>query len=490
LSVVALSVVFLCLPIAVVAWGFRRAAQADRWTERARWVHVARTASQSSTLLLPLIAVAAPLVFVGPVSAIPSTLVTVVLALVGVLAGALVAARVANRIHDTQAPFLQSVAGLAMAYLPILALLGLGWFAPSSLASWWMLPWIASALVVVRAWLRMPLLMLRTPLAFPADDRLRDLVDRVARVVGTEVDQVLELRARQPNAFAFPWLGAVAFSSGILELLDDEELEAITHHELAHMSESSGMTRLRQAQLYAFVPLAATRPLFGAFGIAGVISAVALLMAVIEFTRRKALAAEHASDHAALEAIHHSKALGQALEKTYRVGLIPAVLKRASHGPLHERLAVAGVEADFDVPAPPPSAPVLLATAAAVVAFAVLMFSPWITFRLVGSESETPTQLAAALPIYGVDPLLTLASDAELKERWRDAAVLYEAAARVSADDSYLHGETIRLWAFAGDCVRARESADSQAPPSIEVGAYYEDLIDWCILTGGIEATG
>ncbi|MDH3247514.1 MAG: M56 family metallopeptidase [Acidimicrobiia bacterium] len=493
-SIALATLVFVSLVVMVVLvqGAFRTASRAETWTERARSVHVARTGAAIAVLLLPAVGVVAATAFVGPLAAVPRPFVMGVLGVVGVVTAILQSSVVDRYVHGpSDAGLLRSAFGVVISYSPLLALIVLGWFAPSDLISWPMLPWAVVVLVVVYAWLRIPLLMMRTPLARAADDRTSTIVERAAESLSMDVELVLEFRTRQPNAFAFPWLGVVAFTTGLLDALDDEELEAITHHELAHLSESAGLTRLRQAQILALTPIVAARPLFGTFGVVGPVAAVLCFVAVTVIARRRALAAEHASDTAAVESIHRSEVYARALEKTYRIGLIPAVLRRATHGQLHERLLAAGVEPDFDPPAPPSRVRGLAALLAGVVVLAGAWFSPWLAYIMAGSDSLVPTHLAAALPIYGSDPLVSLAFEAELEERWGDAAILYDAAADGRPAEALLRLEAVRSWAYAGDCVRAERSADSlDRVTRIDDLRYAEELIDWCDLTGGLPTSG
>lgn len=492
LALVVLTGIYLWVRIVVVDGSFRSISADAPWTERARGVHVARTGAAVSVLVLPIIGVASALTFVGPMSPVPRTTAALGLAALGALGGLLDSAAVDRRIFGpSEAGFAHSVSGPLIGYLPALALAALGWFAPSEMTSWWMVPWLLAVLLVVHAWLRAPLLLVHTPLADDADARAAGIVEAAASALDISVSRTVEFHTRQPNAFAFPWLGVVAFTSGLLEALDDDELEAITHHELAHLRESAGLTRLRQSQLYALVPIAATRPLIDMFGIVGPLVALLILVGVTEVVRRRGLAAEHDSDSAAVDAIHHSAVYGSALEKTYRIGLIPVVLRRATHGHLHERLATAGVEPEFEVPSPPSRLRPLVAVVGGVVTIVAAVFSPWVAYLASGNDAEAFHQFGAAIPLYGSSSLEDLAFDAELDRRWGDAAVLYEAAADARPSDVFLRSEAVRLWAFAGDCARAGASAEALDPAlHAEDVRYAEDLIEWCELTGGRATTG
>jgi Zn-dependent protease with chaperone function len=479
--------VYLIVRWFVVHGALRAASRHDAWTERARHVHVARIGAAIAVLLLPVAGVIATISFVGPLTPIPRTPLALMLAAAGAVSAVLASAAVERYVHGQSGEgLLHSVLGVVISYSPLLALAALGWFAPSELTNWTLVPWLTLVCAVVYVWLRAPLVILHTPLAADAGPRTSGIVERASETLSVNVDRVIEFRTRQPNAFAFPWLNVLAYTTGLLDALDDDELEAITHHELAHLTESAGLTRLRQAQLYALVPIVATRPLLGTLGIAGPIAAVLLFVAVTEIVRRRGLAAEHASDSAAVDAIHHSEVYGRALEKTYRLGLIPAVLRRATHGQLHERLEAAGVDPDFEPPLPPSGFRPLVALGGVLMVFLAAWFSPWLLYAVAGGESEAPIHLASAFPVYGSEALETQAFEAEFEERFGDAAILYEAAASVRPDNPFLRSEAVRAWAFAGDCSRASEGVGllDRAEHAEDV-RYAEEWVDWCEQTWG-----
>ena len=218
-------------------------------------------------------------------------------------------------------------------------------------------------------------------------------------------------------------------------------------------------------------------------------AAILSFVAITEIVRQRGMAAERASDAAAVESIHRSDAYGRALEHTYRIGLIPAVLRRATHGQLHERLEAAGVEPDFDPPAPPPRLRGLVALGATVAVFMAAWLSPWLAFFATGGDSLVPTHLSSTLPVYGSEALEWLASEAEFVEHWRDAAILYDAAADVRPANQFLRLEAVRSWAYAGDCAQADRAA-AELDPGTEDLRFADELVDWCELTGGLPPSG
>src|SRR5581483_10535477 len=70
------------------------------------------------------------------------------------------------------------------------------------------------------------------------DHRLYDVVSRLAQRAGLPQPRVYVIPDPSPNAFATgrnPHHAAVAATEGILRVLDDEELEGVLSHELAHV---------------------------------------------------------------------------------------------------------------------------------------------------------------------------------------------------------------------------------------------------------------
>ena len=130
----------------------------------------------------------------------------------------------------------------------------------------------------------------------------------------------------QPNAFAFPWRQAVAFTSRAVAELTDDELESVALHELGHLAESAAASRIRQATQFVWIPVAAVKPLLGSLGVGGLVAVMIVLFGVMVLVRRFATRMESRSDEHAVANLDQSETYGRALEKIYRIGLIPAVL--------------------------------------------------------------------------------------------------------------------------------------------------------------------
>jgi heat shock protein HtpX len=109
------------------------------------------------------------------------------------------------------------------------------------------------------AWLIARPALLRLARATPADtDRHRTLVatvERLASDAGIPTPLVAISALRTPNAFAAatPRGGIVGVTGGLLQMLSDDELEAVVAHEIAHLARGDRMTATLAA-LFAAIP--------------------------------------------------------------------------------------------------------------------------------------------------------------------------------------------------------------------------------------------
>src|SRR5207237_1892245 len=69
--------------------------------------------------------------------------------------------------------------------------------------------------------------------------RVYNLVERMTQRIGLPMPKIYVIPSESPNAFATgrnPAHASVAVTEGILNLLDDEELEGVLAHELGHVN--------------------------------------------------------------------------------------------------------------------------------------------------------------------------------------------------------------------------------------------------------------
>lgn len=197
--------------------------------------------------------------------------------------------------------------------------------------------------------------------------------------------------------------------------------------------------------------------------------------------RRFGTAMEARSDSHAVANAEASGAYGRALEKVYRIGLIPAVLRRPSHGQLHERLEAAGLTADFDPPDPPPIRMLAVSTATAVLVGLGIGVAPYIATIGADLSSPTPAHVALSLGTYGSWPFERLGQLADVERDYETAELFFAAAAEATTDPDPLL-DLVYVRSVLGRCADAEAALTSL----MESTALPDDLIlagqwvDWC----------
>lgn len=183
--------------------------------------------------------------------------------------------------------------------------------------------------------------------------RLLDVVRRASERSERTPPEVVVVPSGTVNAFAFVYAGVLGVTSALVDHFDDTELEAIVLHELGHLAESPAALRTRALSLTAFTTLALLE-LEGRVSLWIPLVHVIAVIVVARWVRTRAHALEqaadaHAHDHA------EEGTYARALEKVYRLNLMPAVLGRGRvHPDLYDRMLAAGVTPDY----PRPPAPV------------------------------------------------------------------------------------------------------------------------------------
>ena len=126
---------------------------------------------------------------------------------------------------------------------------------------------------------------------------------------------------------AFPIPMLLVYTAPILDRLDDDELVAITAHELGHLAEPQAAYLARVAVSSLTVVAVAGIPLGGSFGLWAGLTPPVLLLAGMVVMQRVGRRMEERSDSLSRE--HEGVSLevySRALEKLYKANLTPVVM--------------------------------------------------------------------------------------------------------------------------------------------------------------------
>lgn len=356
----AISLVVAFMGLWLAAAPYRKLPAEAHWTEKARLLWPLRVARGTALIWVPM---GASLVSLWP----------------GVLgfASALLGARlVFRRLYlpaSADISGLRSLAFLLIRLLPMLVALGLMVGVAGHPLDARVVAVVAGLLAFNLAWTcgLMRWTCARLGILRPARERLARLVAAASARLGVEVRRLYELGVPMVNAFAFPHTGDMAFTSGALDLLNDEEAGSVIAHELGHLKEPAATKGLR---LVLLVPLSLV-PLFGPLTLRfGHLAGFGLLFGILLFLRMMRRFQRGMEEEADKVAVNEEAAAGlyaRTLEKLYEANLMPSVTAGVTtHPNLYDRMMDAGVPPAYPRPAPAAKIPGLLwglgMTAAAV----------------------------------------------------------------------------------------------------------------------------
>ncbi|MFN3188568.1 MAG: M48 family metalloprotease [Candidatus Paceibacteria bacterium] len=195
-------------------------------------------------------------------------------------------------------------------------------------------------------------LVLRMTNAVPADiNQHRDLiniVENIAITTGLPMPKVYVVNDPSPNAFATgrnPKHAVVAATTGLLAILDRNELEGVMAHEMAHVGNRDMLVMTVAVVLAGFVAILADllmrsmlfgggsdrnrSPIFLVLGIVGIILApIAAQLIQMAVSRKR----EYLADATAALITRYPEGLASALEKISSAG---RPMKTASHATAH-----------------------------------------------------------------------------------------------------------------------------------------------------------
>lgn len=162
--------------------------------------------------------------------------------------------------------------------------------------------------------------------------RAYDVVERMTQRIGLPMPKIYVIPSDSPNAFATgrnPSHASVAVTQGILNLLDDEELEGVLAHELGHVRNRDILISSVAATIAGAITfLARSAMWFGIFGGYGdrddrdrggglaallmmILAPIAALLIQMAVSRSR----EYEADHTGANFTHNPYALARALEK-------------------------------------------------------------------------------------------------------------------------------------------------------------------------------
>lgn len=194
------------------------------------------------------------------------------------------------------------------------------------------------------------------------DDRLTRLIDRVAQRSGHRPQTVRVSRSTTAQAFALPWRNTLLFTTRLLEVLDDGQVEAIAAHEVGHLRESHQSRLGRLGGLPILLVIGAWRLAVEGVGWMGFVVLLALGMLATLRTLAKSRALESAADEHALEygsaadsEQQEDRVHAMALERLHEANLSPVTSssKLSTHPDLYDRMLACGLQPNYSRPDPP-----------------------------------------------------------------------------------------------------------------------------------------
>lgn len=297
--------------------------------------------------------------------------------------------------------------------------------------------------------------MRRLGLVVAAPEHLRGLVSRAANQAGVASPDVVIVPSPYANAFATR--GTVGFTQRAIDILDDQQLEALAAHEIAHATEPRKFVAVRvMGRLLQIVPVALAKAFAGPLmWLIAFVLGWAFQVAV----QRRLIVLERQADAAATR--HDAPSYCSALEALYRDNLIPPTARGAgTHPTLDERLSAAGAP---PVVAPPSTPQRVDAAGGALgAAFLLTLAIQWLTpqtLRAVGGEGAADMGVVAS----GAHPhaLLVLAKVRGRAGLTEDTIMLLRAV--LAQDPGYEPARRDLVYALTsiGRCQEAEDAAAS-----------------------------
>ncbi len=180
------------------------------------------------------------------------------------------------------------------------------------------------------------------------DPRFYKIVKEVAHLANIPMPKVYIIPSDSPNAFATgrnPEHGAVAASSGILELLNNDELKGVMAHEISHIKHRDTLIQVVVGMVAGVISYVATMAqwaaIFGGFGrdndnsfiqliALAIVAPLAASIIQLAISRSR----EFMADEGAAKLLHNGFGLASALEKL-ELGIKQKPLRMGSNSTAH-----------------------------------------------------------------------------------------------------------------------------------------------------------
>lgn len=188
----------------------------------------------------------------------------------------------------------------------------------------------------------------------PAPASLTQVVSSASEKMGVSPRHVWIMDAPLAQAFALPFSHSLLFTTEIVRALSEAELEAVTLHELGHLSESRAVLAGRFVGAMSIVPWVLLVPTIHSLGGHAGFTAIVLIYAGLAyFGRRLARRMEERADAMASARQAVEGVYANALLRIYQLNQMPAVMsnKKQVHPHLYDRMLAAGITPDFPRPA-------------------------------------------------------------------------------------------------------------------------------------------
>jgi Zn-dependent protease with chaperone function len=188
----------------------------------------------------------------------------------------------------------------------------------------------------------------------PPPERLTRIVHSCSERMQVPVQQTWLMKSSLAQAYAMPGRSTLIFSERLLEVLSDEEIAAVCHHELAHLTEPRRVVLTRYAVGLATLPWVLIKPMLGTLHEAGFYLLLLNTLLTPYLYRKLSVKMEKRADEVAKTNEESDGVYARALLRLHEDNLLPAVMGGSSHTHphLYDRLVAAGTTPDFPRPKP------------------------------------------------------------------------------------------------------------------------------------------